>query len=178
MKYKSKVMTKISPVCGKVFPYNHTSVCCSEECNKKYRKDQGHAYYLENIDHHREQAKAYREAHRETILAQKREWSKNMTPEQRARKNERAKEHAREMRANPESHEHINALKRARRAKMKGDPEYEAKLREERKRYYERIKADPERYAEYSRKRKERKERAALKKSLSLEQNPPTPMTE
>lgn len=150
MKYKTEGLMQTCPMCGKVIPKQQMD-CCSEECDKAWKKQLSHQYYLDHIEHHKEMGKKWREEHKEELAAQKREYERRrreeMTPEELEELRKRAREHAREMRQDPVRNEIRKASKRNWRASKKGDPEYEAKLKEERRRYYERVKADPERWA-------------------------------
>lgn len=159
MKYKTALMTRTCPVCGKVFTVTDRNKCCSEECLKKYRKENSHQYYLEHKDRHQELAAKYREEHKEEIAAQKKAWAANMTEEQKEEKKRRCRERMRERLADPEEHAKILARRRERRAELQQTEEFRAKKREEDRLYRERLKADPERWAAYQQKKKERNAR-------------------
>lgn len=142
--YKTEVLNITCPVCGKVFPKQGHSPCCSEECRKAFiksnKQEYQKQYVAKNYEYIMERQAVYREAHRAEIRQKARELRASMTPEQREHRAQYAKEYA-------ETHrERKNELRRLRRAAKKGDPEYERKLKEERKRYYQRKKADPVRY--------------------------------
>lgn len=180
MRYKTEVLMQTCPVCGKVIP-KQQMLCCSEECETKWKTDQHHQYYLDHIDEHREKAKLYREAHKEELSIKKKEYEERrkatMTEEEKAERREKLRIRAAEDRANPVKNAHRNELRRQRRANQKGDPEYEAALKEERRRYYERLKADPERFARRQALAKARRQAAAEKKRQNSSSQGNTPST-
>jgi hypothetical protein len=170
MKYKTEVLMQKCPVCGKDLPIQQME-CCSEECDKVWKKQKDHQYYLDNIDHHKEQAKKYREEHREEILAQKREWSKQRvlrrTDEERAEIAKKARERAAVRDADPEARATYLAKRKAQREAAKNNPDAQEKIQAQRKRYYEKLKADPERWEKHLEASRLRKQKSSQEKKNS-----------
>ena len=167
MKYKTEVLMQKCPVCGKDLPIQHME-CCSEECDKVWKKQKYHQYYLDNIDRHKEQSKKYREEHREEILEQKREWSKQRvlrrTDEERAEIARRVRERAAIRDADPEARAAHLAKRKAQREAAKNDPAAQEKIRAQRQRYYEKLKADPERWKKRLEASRQRRQRSSQEK--------------
>ena len=170
MKYKTEILMQKCPVCGKDLPIQQMD-CCSEECDKVWKKQKNHQYYLDNIEKHKEQGKRYREEHREEILAQKREWSKQRvlrrTDEERAEIAKRARERAAARDADPEARAIYLAKRKAQREAAKNDPVAQEKIRSQRQRYYEKLKADPERWKKRLEASRQRKQRSSQEKKNS-----------
>ena len=141
MRYKIELVMKPCPVCGKEFPQNGHSPCCSKACSKILRRRNKEQYAEENKEHLQEKKLEWKQAHRDEINTAAREAYANMSPEKR----EKLNEYKRKWRAqNPEK---VRETKARYLEARRDDPVFQERKKLSDARYYQSVKADPEKHA-------------------------------